>query len=151
MILHSSAAKLVDETNTMLSGLKTNDAQVLANYQNKCKEITKRGKFWRAVATVVIAASAFLVGAAIGAGVGLAIGAGVGVVTGPGAIATGAVGFFTGTIGGAAIGVTAGSAAAASITGIAVGAASGYLLFKPNKLAKATSAVVAEASSFSVK
>lgn len=149
LIAQSPSAKLVNETSVMLTGIKQGNEDALINYQANCKQITKRKKFWRAVAAVVITASGFLLGAAIGAGVGIAIGAGVGAITGPGAIATGAVGFFAGSVSGAAIGITAGSAAAATITGVTAGAISGCVLFKPNKLARATAKVVTDANKFS--
>jgi hypothetical protein len=148
-VLRSPAVKVAMETVEMLQTVCSASQRVtsemkigaISQFEAKCIQ-SKSGfrQFAKAVATVVIAAVGFVLGAAIGMGVGMLAGA----WSGPGAAVTATLGMLKGTATGATIGLAAGTAA----TGIAAGSLSGFLLFKNSQRERAIHAVAEQGRQF---
>lgn len=107
----------------------------LKSYEIACVKLPGWKKFGLAIAAILIAGA----GAILGAAIGISAGAIVGFLGGPGG---GAVGALIGLAKGSVTGLGIGLAVATAATGVGAGVLGGYLLFKPNQLTAASSAVI---------
>lgn len=132
--------QLLRETLSLVRNLSPN---AVIEYQTKTKLLSysRPSVLLRALALVAITAASMVLGGLIGIGIGMLAGA----WAGPGAAISAVIGLVQGIKSGAALGLILGTA----VTGLTVGAASTYLLFKPHRLETDKNTVISAANKYS--